>query len=82
MEDYGSKTDVELAVIILENSGERALETYFLRKAAIELAKRLAPAKEPSGTNATIGNKSQGMAAGTRRLSGYDSQSFKEGDVC
>jgi hypothetical protein len=57
-----SKIDIDLATEILKNAGENNLSTYFLRSAALKLAKNILPDTESVINNATIGNKSQGQA--------------------
>lgn len=55
-------TDEQLAEAILSKQGDRPLDVYFMRKAAAELAKRIAPEAETKATPGVSGNKSQGEA--------------------
>jgi hypothetical protein len=67
IDDYKNATKEELANQILANSGDRPLETSFLRAAAIELAKRLLPNIEPYGIDAKVTGQGGGQAS-PRRL--------------
>lgn len=55
-------TNEQLAEAILSKQGDRPIEVYFMRSAAVELAKRITPNTEVQAVHGATGNKSQGEA--------------------
>lgn len=61
-DNIAQATDEELAEAILSKQGDRPIEVYFMRSAAVELAKRISPNAKVGAIHGTNGNKSQGEA--------------------